>query len=108
MTLYEEYVLEREGVQSVSTEHSFMTYAIFGDTCQVKDFFVSKPHRGLSHAATLYCELTMIAKKAGCKFLTCSVCPITNGSHESMQLILDAGFRLFGADRNLVFFRKVL
>lgn len=110
MTLYEEYVLEREGVQSISTDHAFMTYMIWPESkaCQIKDFFVSKAHRGLNHAMTLYCELTRIAKEAGCKYLDCTVSPLTVGAHNSMLLMLDAGFRLHAATNNLIFFRKEL
>jgi ribosomal protein S18 acetylase RimI-like enzyme len=100
------YYKEREGIDSLVYEGGFATYIISGEECYIKDIYVEADYRNNHIASKMADEITKIAKKSGCKYLTGTVVPLANNSTESVEVLLAYGFKLSGAVQNGVFFRK--
>ncbi len=108
MSLYQEYLIEREGVTTFEnlSETGFIAYKFIGNECHIKDIYVQPDSRHQHIAKYLADEITGRAKYAGCKYLIATVCPGANGCHESMLVILSYGFKLLKSELNLVYFIK--
>jgi hypothetical protein len=102
MSLYSDYLKERENAEVIESENGFLSYQIFGTECFLKDVFVSKEHRHLGEVRGLVGRLEVLAKAAGCKLISATICPATNGATDSLHAALHTGFKLYSADLNRV------
>ena len=107
MNLYSQYIVEREGLGIVEFDHGFATYIqVDADTFYLQDIFVEKEHRKSGLAKELSKQVALIAKEAGAKKLTGSVCLIAKGVTVSMKAILGDGFEYSHANGNTLYFAK--
>lgn len=100
------YIKEREGRCIYEDERGFATYTMNDKSCYIQDIFVKKEYRNQKVASDYADKIAEIAKNNGCIFLIGSVCPSTNGSTESLKVLLGYGFRLDHSIGDLIFFRK--
>jgi ribosomal protein S18 acetylase RimI-like enzyme len=105
MNLWAKYIKEREGYDSLETEHGFATYIISGEDCYIRDIYVDPDFRQTGIASDMADEITKIAKASGCKRLLGSVCPNANGVTTSMKVLLSYGFEFLGV-KDLIYFKK--
>jgi len=107
MSLFAEYKKEREGIDVIEFESKALaTYRITGEECYIIDIFVRSPFRKQGLASKLADLITDEAKKVGCKYLTGTVVPSTQGSTESLQVLLAYGFRLHSSQNDVIIFIK--
>lgn len=109
MSLYAEYIKEREGKSVLETDNGFATYAFCGsnkEECYIIDIYVKPEKRKDGEATKLANTIAEIAKQFGCKYLSGSVDPQANGATESLKVLLSYGFSLVGIGNNLIWFRK--
>jgi GNAT superfamily N-acetyltransferase len=102
LSLYARYVLEREGMEIIETDISFVTYYFVEKECYIKDVFVHPDHRKTGEATRLGDEITKIAKLKGCTKLYGTICPSAKGSTESIQFLLSYGFKLDSSVANFI------
>lgn len=105
-SLYAQYILEREGFEIIEDEHGFATYRIKGEECYLRDVFIKPEFRQTGVGRSYVEKISDIAKVAGCKLLTTTACPFSEGVTESVTAILKVGFKIHstGADR-IVFYK---
>lgn len=108
MSLYASYLKEREGKEIIESEIGFATYYFLDDGCYIQDIFVLKDYRKIGEASRLAEEIEKIAKSKGYKKLYGTVCPLANGSTESIKALLAYGFKLNSSVSNLIAFVKDL
>lgn len=108
LSLYGQYVQEREGKQIIENECGFATYKIFGEECYVVDIFIKKEFRRSSQASGLADHIALMAKEAGCKFLTGTCAPSTFGATESMKAMFGYGFKLHSCTEDKIILIKEL
>jgi L-amino acid N-acyltransferase YncA len=103
-----EYILEREGIQTLEYEHGFCTYDVRADLdyVYIVDIYVRKSCRKAGLAAKMADEVTSIARENGCHFLLGSVDPRTNGATASTKVLLAYGFEVSHIDGQLLMFKK--
>ena len=101
-SLYAQYILEREGKHILETERGFATYSILGAEVYVQDIYIKPEHRKSGEAAAMTDCIAIIAKEKGCKVMTGTVCPSTNGSTDSLKALLAYGFRLMKASQDFI------
>lgn len=106
MSHFANYLKERSNEDLLEFEEGFVSYKIFGQECYIKDIYVAPEHREKGLASSIADEVTKIAKEAGCKFLTGSVCPSAKNSHVSLLVLLGYGMRLLRAEHDMVYFIK--
>lgn len=107
MSLYGDYIKEREGREIVETADGFATYTFVGqDSCYLVDIYVRPEARKSGVASDLADQVSEIAKEVGCKRLLGSVDPSLSSSRASFMVLLAYGMRPIGIEGNLVFFEK--
>lgn len=94
MDMWAQYVKEREGYETFSTDKGFISYKILNEDCYIRDIFVHIDFRLTREATHLADEVTKIARERGCKYLTGSVIPSMKGSTGSMAGLIKYGFTL--------------
>jgi GNAT superfamily N-acetyltransferase len=110
MSLFGDYIKEREGKEIIECQHGFMTYIFNLDRgdCYIEDCYVAPGHRLRGIGSTLLNSLIAHASAKGCKTLTTSIRPSTKGATDSMKAILAAGFKLMAAFQDAIFFKMEL
>lgn len=108
MSLYAEYIREREGKEIVEDEKGFVTYTFVPEGCYVVDIYVKPEFRKQGHAAALTDVVACVAKGKGCSKLIGSVCPQAKGSTDSLKALLAYGFQLDSCAPNLIYLKKEL
>lgn len=102
------YLKEREDVYLYENEVGFAIYYLNGDECYIRDIYVNPDYRKSGEASKIADQVSILAKKSGCKFLTGSVQPSAKNSTDSLKVLLGYGFQLQNAVPNGIFFKKEL
>lgn len=109
MSLFGDYIKEREGKHIIEDEDGFATFVYCGDglqECYIVDIYV-KPEKRKDGIASKYADLiTEIARAEGCKILSGSVDPRTSGATSSLKVLLAYGFEVVGTANSLIWFKK--
>lgn len=106
MSLWAEYIKDREGAGCVEHENGFITYTLIGKECYIQDIYVRPEFRQTHVAATLANQVTAVAKSKGCEFLTCQVIPSAGGATTALKVILAYGFELLRSDPDRILLVK--
>lgn len=106
MSLYGDYIFEREGKHIVENEHGFATYILGREECYLVDIFVSKEKRRSRLAWEMADKVKDIAKEHGCKVLTGTVCVNAFGVTESIKTLLAYGFKFYEPKGEMLWFVK--
>lgn len=106
MSLYSQYIKEREGFECIETPSGFATYVISGTECYIRDIYVIPEARQSKLASQIADTVVDRAKAKGCKIITGSVCPIANGSTDSLKFLLAYGMKLVKSEPNMIWFAK--
>lgn len=104
VSLFGDYIKEREGKRIIEEDYGFVVYQIFNDQCYIEDIFIEKQCRRAGLASELADEVVLKAKECGCKTLLGSVVPTANGATESMKALLAYGFKVQSAKENFIWF----
>lgn len=107
-SLYSCYIKEREGFDIVETGDGFVSYQINGDECYVRDIYVVPEKRRERLAQILADNVTDIARKANCKFLSGTIYPSKTGSTESMKALIWYGFKIRASTNDCIVLVKEL
>lgn len=102
------YLKEREGFDSIVTEKGFIAYLITGEEAYIRDIWVHRDFRQYGIASALADQVTEIAVKAGCKYLTGSVSTVAKNATLNIKVLLAYGFSIHSAVPNGIYFRKDL
>lgn len=108
MSLYAEYVRERENKHILEDDKGFITYVVNGDECYIVDMYIKEKHRRSGHGIKQADQVCEAAKRLGCKYITGSVDPRTNGATYSMKLLINYGMEVLMVKDSLVYFVKEL
>ena len=108
MSLYGQYVKERENINVIETEGGFVSYFISKNFIFIKDLYVIPELRMTGIASGLADEVAEIGLDAGCTKMSCTVAIDTNNATESLKASLSYGFKLDSLDsaNNLIYLSK--
>lgn len=106
MSLYSEYIYERQGKEIVESEKGFATYYYLPDGAYIEDIFVKAEFRKEGIASQMADQIASIAKAKGYTKLFGTVVPSTNGSTNSLKTLLAYGFVLNSCTNNLIILEK--
>ena len=107
MSLYGDYILEREKKAIIEDDKGFITFTHLPDeTFYVEDLYVRPEFRQQGHAKVLFKQVETMAKEMECKQIMTTVKPSAFGSTISLKVILTAGFQLLRANHDAIFFLK--
>lgn len=108
MSLFAEYIKEREGLDTIENENGFISFAIRSDLCFVRDLFIKKTARQLGYARMLYGQLLRLARDAKCSKLVCHVDTRAQNAAHSLEIILSRGFHVADAQGGVITLEKEL
>lgn len=106
MSMYSDYVKEREDFETIETWQGFATYKITGKECYIRDIYVTKDFRKSAVASEMADQIAVIAKKQDCTQLLGSVSLAANGANASIKVLLAYGFELQSAQNGFLVFKK--
>lgn len=106
MSLYADYIKEREGKDTVETADGFATYISHEDGMYIESIYVKPEQRKSGAAAKLADIITEIARAKQLKKLYGSVSPSAIGSTASLKVLLAYGFELHSAQPNFIVMKK--
>jgi GNAT superfamily N-acetyltransferase len=107
ISLYGQYLKEREGKSVIECEDGFVTYNITNEgECFIQDLFIVEDARRKGLGTELIKKVESSASYKGAKYLSCGVCPLANNSTDSLQFALSYGFKLYSARQDYVILKK--
>lgn len=108
MSLYADYIKERQDFECLENEYSFITYKKIDDFMFIEDLYIKPEARRKGEGFELGKKVEDIAKKLGCKALVTTVDTSTNNWEASLQGIFKFGFNLVNEDKTCLYFNKEL
>lgn len=105
-SLYAQYILEREGVDTVETENYFFNYKIIENEFHVLDMFVREEFRCSLLVKEMMDLIDQMALDSGSKYLVSSVIAGLPNSEKSASLQFRYGMKFFKCDGNKIILLK--
>lgn len=107
LSLYAQYVLEREGKYTVETDEYFATYKINNTDCYIQDVFVTKIARGRGVSSMLVSNIENTAKEQfNCTRVIGTIDLNDKNASVNMQVWLKYGFKLHSTNGNVIYLSK--
>lgn len=107
MSLYKDYISEREDKQIVESDKGFATYKIFDNgECYLQDLYVAPEYRKTGLATEMTNMIVSIAKANDCHTLVGSVCTDDKYATRNMQVFLSYGMHISKNIGNMIFLNK--
>lgn len=109
MSLYGEYIAEREGKHILEDERGFITYIFLPDgVCFINDMYIKPEYRRNGVGTVFFNALCEISREFGCNKIMATVCPQTNNATDSLKAILAVGFELKASTNTLIYLERGL
>ncbi len=107
MSLYTEYIKEREDKDTLEIENGFAIYKIFNNgECYLQDIYVIPSERKSGLATEIADKVVEIAKECGCNMLVGSVCSDDKNATRNMKVLLSYNMQIHKIVGNMIFFNK--
>lgn len=107
MSLFADYIKERENKSIIECEKGFATYSIYSNgECYLQDIYVAPEYRKQHIGSQMADEVVKIAQEQKCHTLVGSVCIDALGCTESMKAFLSYGMKLSTIRGNIIFLKK--
>lgn len=107
MSLYANYIKERQGDETVEVDEGFATYRFpDAETVYLVDLYVLPDYRAKGLARLMGDRVAAIARKRGCKYMIGSVSLAARGAGSGMRVLLAYGMEPVSCGDGAVFFRK--
>lgn len=106
MSLFANYIKQRENKDIVETDVGFATFSTVKDGIYIEDIFVQESHRHTGEAARMADKIALIAKEKGFHKLFGSISPSGNHSTEGLKVLLAYGFKLNSSTNNFIWLEK--
>lgn len=108
MSMYAEYLKEREDKNVLENEHGFIVFKYFDEFTYIIDIYV-RPEARKSHVASdLANEVCTISRALSKKYIVGSVDVRAAGATDSLKVLLAYGMRVDSVDGQVIYFKKDL
>lgn len=106
MSLYSDYIKEREGSHVVEDDKGFATYKLLENEVYIVDVYVKPEFRQTKIASSYADKVTEIARSLGYKKLTGSVVPSAPGGTRNVKSMIAYGYEIEYCTVNFIKFCK--
>lgn len=106
MTLYSQYLAEKDGFSVLEDKHGFATYKVFDDVVYIRDIYVTPEMRRTGLAAQMADQICARAKSQGCTSVQGTVDPHLPSATDSIKVLLAYGMKLKSSSPNVIVFEK--
>lgn len=107
MSLYSEYVMEREGYNCIEEEDYFYTYKKIGEALYLRDMYVRLESRRKGKAREIVTDIENKAKELNCNRVITTVDKETNNWEVNKKGIMSAGFVVLKEDSTIYFVKEL-
>lgn len=109
MSLWADYVREREGLEVIEKDYGFICYKFFlPNECFIQALYIRPEDRVNGKGSELEEEVGKMAIAKGCGLLTCKIDHLNTNSTLSLKAILARGFQIVSADKQVIYCAKEL
>jgi hypothetical protein len=108
MSLYAEYIKEREGYLTIEEETFFVTFKKIEDALYVRDIYIVPEHRSKKMSVEIGKLTETIAKQMECKALLGSVDKGTYNWERNKEIMIKFGYNQVSEDGDYIQFQKEL
>jgi GNAT superfamily N-acetyltransferase len=109
MSLFKDYLYEREGKEIIETDKGFITFKIFKNgECYIQDIFIIPEERHTGLAFKMRDDVINIAKERGCHTLIGSVSIDTESASRNLKILLNDGWTIHAVNGTAIFVHKKL
>lgn len=107
MSLYAQYLAEREEKEIIESDKGFATFKTFENgECYLQDIFVVPKQRQSGLATEMANKVVEIAKERGCNKLIGSVCVDDKNATRNMTVFLAYGMQIYKNVGTMIFLSK--
>ena len=106
MSLWSDYILEREGNAVIEEGWGFIEFRISPPVCQIHSLYVRPVDRLSGRGSELADRVVEIARREGCTLLWAQVVTTTLNATESLKAILGYGFTVQEAQNGVIVLTK--
>ena len=109
MSLYADYIKERQNIETLECEKAFVTYEIYPDLKELylMDVYVDPKYRRTGILRGYFNKIVEIAKEANCNFIMGSVDMSTKNWQKMEKIMINEGFDFSHKFRdNMLFYKK--
>lgn len=106
MSLYAQYVKEREGAETVETSEGFYSYKEDGTSLFIVDLYVAPEYRNKKIGSRFGKEIEDIALKLNKDSVLCCASLEALNSSDAMSFIIMNGYEIINYTDTQVFFKK--
>jgi len=106
MSLYAQYVKEREGADTVETSEGFYSYKLEGEYLFIVDLYVIPSARGRKVGSEFGAQLEGLAREFRKKKILCTASLNANNSQDAIAFIIMNGYSIINYTDTQVYFEK--
>lgn len=107
MSLYADYIQEREDKEIIENDKGFATFKCFENgECYLQDIYVIPVERKNNVATQMADKVVEIARERGCKLLVGSVCTDDKYATRNMKVFLAYGMQIYKTAGTMIFLKK--
>lgn len=107
MSLYADYIKEREDKEIIESDKGFATFKIFDNgECYLQDIYVVPNHRKSHYATEMTDKVVAMAREKGCNILIGSVCTDDKYATRNMKVFLAYGMEIYKTVGIMIFLKK--
>lgn len=106
MSLYSQYVKEREGAETVKTEKGFYSYRLADNHLFIVDLYVAPEYRAEKLDSEFGKELEAIAKENGKSVILCAASTGALNASDAINFILANGYEIIKVTQQEIYFKK--
>lgn len=108
MSLYAEYIKEREGSEIIEVKDAFVSYKIIGKECFLADMYIRPHMRGSNLFRQLINSLSAVAKGAGCDHISTNIHTLDANCSRNVKAALKVDFSIINANNGVMLLVKKL
>ena len=106
MSLFAEYMRERENAETIETEQGFICFKFEDDNCIITDIFIAPEFRNGQVGRDFGKQVEEKAKEKGLDCIYCYADKNALNFNDSVNFILKNGYTIQNVNFNLVYFKK--
>ena len=109
MSLFADYIKERENKNIIESDNGFATYSIYDNgECYVQDIFVRSDMRGSKLAASMTNQIAEIARNSDCHTLIGSADINDKNCSKNIKSMIEYGMIVYKTVGTIIFLKKDL
>ena len=108
MKLYQEYLMERQGLSTIENEFGFVAFRFSKEECYLGEIFISQSARRSRKGRALLQEVEICARKASCQFIAANVFSSDPNATSTLSAAFACGFKIRNCVGGVIVIEKKL